>query len=349
MQRGDDLDISAELVDARDNSHIWGQRYSRKLADVFALQDDVAKEMTTALRMRLTGDEEKRMAKNYTTNPEAYQLYLQGRYWWNKRSEEGFNRGLEYFQQAIAKDPSYALAYSGLADCYSLLAAYSFLPPKEAFPKAKDAAQKALEIDSTLAEAYASRGYIKFVYELDWSGADREFQQAIKLNPSYATAHQWRADALVNAGRLDEARAEEKRALELDPLSVIINWESAHGFYFSRQYDQAIEQERKTLEMDPNFVAAHAELCRAYVPKSMYKESIAECEKSVAISPGNALTLSLLGYAYAAGGAKSRGAKGAGPVERDFEAEVHASGLPGHSVYGSWREGQSLRVARKGL
>ena len=159
MQRGDSLAISAELMDARDNSHIWGQQYSRKASDIFALQGDLAKEMTSMLRMRLTGEDEKRMAKSYTANPEAYQDYLKGRYWWNKRTEEGLNKGIEYFQQAIAKDPTYALAYSGLADCYSLLADYGFVPPKEAFPRAKEAALKALEIDDTLAEAHASLAF----------------------------------------------------------------------------------------------------------------------------------------------------------------------------------------------
>ena len=189
MQRGDNLEISAELVDARDDSHIWGEQYSRKSADIFALQGELAKEMTTALRMRLTGEDEKRMAKSYTANPEAYQVYLQGRFWWNKRSEEGFNKAIEYFQQAIAKDPTYALAYAGLADSYSALADYGFVPPKEAFPKAKEAALKALEIDDTLAEAHASLALIKTAYDWDWSGAEREYQRAIELNPSYADAH----------------------------------------------------------------------------------------------------------------------------------------------------------------
>ena len=160
-------------------------------SDIFALQGDIAKEMTTMLRMRLTGEDEKRMAKSYTANPEAYQDYLKGRYWWNKRNEEGLNKGIEYFQQAIAKDPTYALAYAGLADCYSSLAAFGFVPPKEAYPKAKEAALKALEIDDTLAEAHTSLAYIKAVYDWDWSGAEREFQRAIELNPSYADAHQW--------------------------------------------------------------------------------------------------------------------------------------------------------------
>jgi tetratricopeptide (TPR) repeat protein len=186
---GDNLAISAELIDARNNDHIWGEQYSRKASDIFALQGDIAKEITTALRMRLTGEDEKRMTKSYTANPDAYQDYLKWRYWWNKRNEDGFNKGREYFQQAIEKDPTYALAYSGLADSYSLLSEYGFVAPKESYPRAKEAALKALEIDDTLAEAHASLAWIKTFYDWDWSGGEKEFQRAIELNPAYAIAH----------------------------------------------------------------------------------------------------------------------------------------------------------------
>jgi TolB-like protein/Tfp pilus assembly protein PilF/predicted Ser/Thr protein kinase len=302
MQRGDDLEISAELVDARDDSHIWGQQYSRKAADIFALQGDLAKEMTTMLRVRLTGEDEKRMAKSYTVNPEAYQDYLKGRYWWNKRTEEGLNKGIDYFQQAIAKDPTYALAYAGLADCYSSLANDGFVPPKETFPRAKEAALKALEIDDTLAEAHASLGIIRTIYDWDRSGAEKELQRAIGLNPSYATAHYFYRIALLQMGRFQEAIAEAKRAVELDPLSPVTNSGLGAGFLFARQYDQAIEQERKTLEMDPNFRLAQDSLGLAYIQKSMYKEAIAEFEKALVLSPSNAGALSGLGYAYAVTG-----------------------------------------------
>jgi serine/threonine protein kinase/tetratricopeptide (TPR) repeat protein len=304
MQRGDDLEISAELVDARDNSHIWGQQYSRKSSDIFALPGELAKEITSMLRMRLTGEDDKRMAKSFTANPEAYQDYLKGRYWWNKRSEEGLNKAITYFQQAIAKDPAYALAYSGLADSYNSLGS-GFVAPKEAFPKAKEATLKALEMDDTLAEAHASLGYIKANYDLDWSGGEREFQRAIELNPSDATAHEFYGVALYRMGRFKEGIAESKQALELDPLSLINNRSLGIAFYAARHYDQAIEQFQKTLELDPTFLAAHQWLGNAYVQKSMYKEGIAEIEKDLAISPGYPLSLSWLGYAYAVAGRRA--------------------------------------------
>jgi len=308
MQRGDDLEVSAELIDARDDTHIWGQQYSRKASDIFALQNDLAKEMTSMLRMRLTGEDEKRMAKSYTASPDAYQDYLKGRYWWNKRDEDGFNKGREYFQQAIEKDPTYALAYSGLADCYSLLSEYGYVAPKESYPRAKQAAQKALEIDDTLAEAHASLAWIKTFYDWDWSGGEKEFQRAIELNPAYAIAHFWHALALMSTGRSEEAIAEQKRALQLDPLSLIINRVLSVDFYYVRHYDQAIEQEQLTLEMDPNFSMVHWTLCEAYLQKSMYKQGVAECEKELAISPRHPYALSALGYAYAVtgGGVKAQ-------------------------------------------
>jgi len=309
MKSGDTLSISTELVDARDNSHIWGQQYDQKLADVIALRNEIAKEMTTALRMRLSGDDEKRMAKSYTANPEAYQDYLKGRYWLNKFNVDGFNKGIEYFQQAIAKDPAYALAYSGLADGYNFLGGSDLIPKKEAFPKAKEAALKALELDDSLAEAHASLGYLKGAYDGDSSGAEREFRRAIELNPSYATAHRFYGLALAGMGRFEEALRELKRALELDPLSSAGNHALALGFFKARQYDQSIEQGRRTLELDPNFIFAHWLLGLAYIQKSMYKDGIAESEKAVAISPNNTLAQSGLGYSYAAAGRRAEAQK----------------------------------------
>jgi TolB-like protein/DNA-binding winged helix-turn-helix (wHTH) protein/Tfp pilus assembly protein PilF len=300
-QRGDTLNISAELIDARDSRHIWGQQYDRKLADMVALRDEIAREMASALRRRLTGAEEKRLTKSYTANPEAYQDYLKGRFWWNKQTEEGYKKGIEYFQQAIAKDPAYALAYSGLSDCYSSLAD-GFIPPNEGYLKAKDAALRALELDDTLAEAHSSLALIKSSYDWDWSGADKEIRRAIELNPSYMDAHGLHAVVLWQTGRLDEAIAETKRTLELDPLSLDNNVTLGLEFFLARQYDKAIEQEGKVLELDPNFILAYYFRGVSYLKKSMYKEGMVDFEKGVAISPDDAVALTGLGYGYAVTG-----------------------------------------------
>jgi TolB-like protein/DNA-binding winged helix-turn-helix (wHTH) protein len=236
-QRGDGLAISVELINTQNDNHIWGQQYEGKITDIFALQEEIVKEMTTALRLNLRGEDEKRVAKGYTASTEAYQDYLRGRYFWNKRSEDGLNRGVEYFKRATTKDPKYALAYDGLSDCYILLPGYGFSPPTEAFPRAKEAALKSLEIDDTLAEAHTSLARIKAEYDWDWSGAEREFQRAMELNPRYATAHQWYGDVLATMGRPEEAVAHYERALELDPLSLAINMILGQALYHARQSD----------------------------------------------------------------------------------------------------------------
>jgi TolB-like protein/Tfp pilus assembly protein PilF len=304
-QRGDSLAISTELVDARDNSHIWGQQYDRKVADTIALRDEIAKQMTSALRMHLTGEDERRLAKSYTANPEAYQDYLKGRYWWNKKTEDALKKGVEYFKHAIAEDPTYALAYAGLADSYASLANFGFLSPKEAYTRAKAAAQKALGIDDTLAEAHASLGYINMYHDWDWSSAQRQFERAIELNPRSAPTHYLHGISLGTVGRSEQALTEMKRALDFDPVSVPANWGLGHESYFARRYDQAVDQELKTLELDSNYTPAHWDLGAAYVQESMYTQGIAELEKALVISPGNKESLSLLGWAYAVAGRRA--------------------------------------------
>jgi serine/threonine protein kinase/tetratricopeptide (TPR) repeat protein len=304
-QLGGNLAISAELIDATDSSHIWGQQYSRKPADIFALQEKIAKEITKALRLRLTGQEEKSLARTYTTNPEAYRGYLQGRYWANKRTEDGITKGIECFQQAIAKDPAYALAYCGLADCYSMHANYGFLPPKIGYSKANDAALKALELDDTLSEAHVSLGFIKSDYTWDWAGSETEFQRAIALNPNYATAHQWYGYALWRTGHFEESIAEHRRALQLDPLSLPVNRNLGLAYYLARQYDLAIEQLRKTREMDSSFVLTREYLGLAYLEKGMYKEAIVSCEEAAAPVSASPYAISALGYVYAVAGKKA--------------------------------------------
>jgi serine/threonine protein kinase/Tfp pilus assembly protein PilF len=309
VQRGDSLDISAELVDARDDSHIWGQQYSRKPSDIFALQGEIAKEITTMLRMHLSGEDNKRLTKSYTANAEAYQDYLKGIYWRYKITEEGYNKCVEYFQQAIAKDPNYALAYAGLADCYSGPPNNGLVPRKEGYPRAKEAALKALELDETLAEAHTALAFIQTDFDWDWPGAERESQRAIELNPGYARAHMVYGYHLYRLGRFQEGIAEEKRGLELDPLSLLDNRVLGQAFLAARQYDLAIEQFRKTLELDPNFAGGHQLLGEAYLRKSMYKEGLAEIEKELAIFPNSTPALSQLGYGYALEGRRAEAQK----------------------------------------
>jgi eukaryotic-like serine/threonine-protein kinase len=301
-QLGGNLAISAELIDATDSSHIWGQQYSRKPADIFALQEKIAKEITKALRLRLTVQEEKNLARTYTTSPEAYRGYLQGRYWGNKRTEDGINKGIECFQQAIAKDSTYALAYCGLADCYSMHANYGFLTPKIGYSKANDAVLTALELDDTLSEAHVSLGFIKSDYTWDWSGAEKEFQRAIVLNPNYATAHQWHGYALWRVGQFEESIAEHRRALELDPLSLPVNRNLGLAYYLARQYDLAIEQLRRTLEMDPGFALTREYIGLAYLEKGMYKEALEYCEEAGTPVSASPYAISALGYLYAVSG-----------------------------------------------
>lgn len=275
-QRGDQLTLSLELVDARTGNQIWGEQYNRKTTDLTSLQSEIARDVSNKLRTKLSGSEEQRVTKSYTANSEAYQLYLKGRFYWNKRSVDDFNRALPYFQQAIDKDPNYALAYSGLADSYALLAVFGVVPPKDLMPQARAAATKSLALDDSLAEAHASLGEIMAYYDWDFSGAEREFRRAIELNPNYATAHQWRAEQISVLRRHEEALAEIRRALELDPLSLVINRVYGDMLLNARRYDEAIAQYRKTIEMDPNFPTTHNGLGRAYEFKGMYDQAVAE-------------------------------------------------------------------------
>ncbi len=301
VQRGEALIIQADLVDAVDGSQLWGEQYNRRLSDIFAVQEEIAKEISAKLMLRLTGEEKQRLTKRHTENTEAYQLYLKGRYYWNKRTEEALKKGIEYFQQAIAKDPGYALAYAGLSDSYSVLGYYNYLPPKEAYSRAKGAAAKALEIDDTLAEAHASLANLRH-YDWNWSKAERELKRAIELNPNYATAHHWYGLHLEEMGQFDRAMAEMRRAQELDPLSLIIGTAMGGSFYFARQYDQAIEQLQKTLELDPNFSWAHYLAAWAYEQKGMYEEAVTALKNALTLRGGSPEILARLGHTYAKSG-----------------------------------------------
>ena len=305
MPRGDNLSISVELVDARDNTHLWGKQYKRKLTEILALQDEMARDLSQSLRLRLSGEEEQRLVKRYTDNVEAYQLYLKGRYYWNKRTPDGFNKGLGLFQQAIDTDPSYALAYAGLADSYAMLGDYSVLAPREAFPRAEAAATTALKLDDNLAEGHTSLAFVKMAYQWDWAAADREFRRAIELNPNYATAHQWYASYLVMMGRFDDSIREIKRAQELDPLSRIINANLGLHYYYARKFDESVEQLKKTINLDEGFFVPHQYLGRTYIQKGMFKEAIAELERARELSANAPEVVASLGHAYAVAGRTS--------------------------------------------
>jgi serine/threonine-protein kinase len=299
MQRGDTLVVQTELVDVDKGSELWGEQYNRKLADIFAVQEDISREISAKLRLRLTSAEKTRLTKGHIVNPETYQLYLKGRYYWNKRTEDGFHKAIEYFSEAIEKDPAYAFAHSGVADSYILLGEYSLLLPKEAYAKAQEAAMKALELDDTLGEAHNALAAVKMDYDWDWPSAEREFKRAIELNPGYATAHQWYGEMLSAQGRHEEALAEIKRAQQLDPLSLIINVVRGRILIQAGQDDLAIEQLRKTLEMDANFAHAHWQLGTAYLGKGLFAEAVSEFQTAATLSPGITWYKAGLGHAYA--------------------------------------------------
>ncbi|MFQ5799358.1 MAG: tetratricopeptide repeat protein, partial [Bacteroidota bacterium] len=301
---GNTLRITAQLINVADGYHLWSETYERQLEDVFAVQEEISRSIVNALKVKLVGGEDAPIVKRYTDDVEAYNLYLKGRYYWNKRTEEGLKKGLEYFQQAIERDPTYALAYAGMADSYIVLVDWSFLPPHEAHPKAKAAARKALEIENTLAEAHNSLAYVNYIYDWDWLEAEAEYKRALELNPDYATAHQWYAEYLTAMERFDEAIAEIKRAKELDPLSLIIN--AVHGWvlYYADQYDEAIEQCLKTLEMDPNFYPAQLYILWCYWQQGKQKEAIEQWKDVATLEGASSEQVAALGNAFTKTGMK---------------------------------------------
>jgi serine/threonine-protein kinase len=304
-QRGDALAVQADLVDTANGSQIWGDRYDRKLADIQTVQEEIARAISEKLRLRLTGEEKKQLTKRYTEDVEAYQLYLKGRYAWEKRTESGLRQSVEFFRQAIDKDPGFALAYAGLADSYVVMNSYSLMSPAECFPRARAAAIKALEIEDGLAQAHATLGYVLRTYEHDWPGAESEFKRAMALDPKYATAHFWYALSLGASGRSEEALAEIRRARELDPFSGIIQANVARLLVYARQYDRAIEEGRKAIEANPNFGAAHRWLGYAYAAKGMTSEAIAESQVTAKLYEGTPVGLYALGRAQALAGRRA--------------------------------------------
>ncbi|MGH9971410.1 MAG: winged helix-turn-helix domain-containing protein [Pyrinomonadaceae bacterium] len=323
LRHGDNISIQADLIDLENVAQIWGQLYDRKLADILIVQDDISRNIFENLRLKLNVEEKKQV--------EAYDRYLKGRNSWNKRTESGLLQGIEYFQQAINTDPDFAPAYAGLADCYNMLVVYGVHLPKDGFPKAKEAAIKALEIDETLAEAHSSLAFIKFRWDRDRVEAEREFQQAIKLQPSYAPAHQWYSSYLVALERFDEAIAEAKRTQELEPLSLIASSHLGWILYLAGRNDQAIDQGTKLLDLDPNFFPALRYRGLAYEQKGMYREAIADFQKGVKLS-GSPLMLALLGHAYAVSGQKAEAQRVLSDL-RDLQGQRYVSSYTVAAIY----------------
>jgi eukaryotic-like serine/threonine-protein kinase len=300
-QRGELLNVQSELVDVRDGSQLWGQQYHHELADIFVVQETIARDITKRLKLKLTREKMQRLTRRYTEDAEAYQLFLRGRYYWNKRTPEWMRKGIDNFHLAIQKDPGYALAYAGLADCYALLGSYGALSPQDAFQKTRSAALKALEIDKTLAEAHTSLAFAQGFYEWNWRESERGFKRALHLSPSYPTFH-WYGYLLMALGRLDEAFVNIRQALDLDPLALVINAQLAWALHFARRYDDAIEQARKTLEMEPAFGLAQFWMGLSYLHKGSYEVAIPSLQaahKSLDMAP---IVLGALGYAYATAG-----------------------------------------------
>jgi TolB-like protein/DNA-binding winged helix-turn-helix (wHTH) protein/Flp pilus assembly protein TadD len=311
LRSGDQVRITAQLIDAAADKHLWSQSYEGELKDTLALQNQVARAIADQIRINLNPQEQAALKSAKVVNPEAYQAYLKGRYFWNKRTPDALKVALAYFNQAIDEDPTYAQAYSGLADTYALLGdwQYGVMTPKEALPKAKAAAIKALELDSTLSEAHNSLAFCFDAFDWDLESAGKEFQRAIELNPGYATAHHWYAWHLSLLGQYNQAIEEMRKAKSLDPLSLIINADLAELLVIAHFYDESIIQSRKTIEMDPNFALAHNQLAQAYLQKHMNAEAIAELQKAVELSAGSPTCIANLARAYAASGRNSDAVK----------------------------------------
>jgi TolB-like protein/DNA-binding winged helix-turn-helix (wHTH) protein/Tfp pilus assembly protein PilF len=311
LRSGDQVRITAQLIEASTDKHLWSQSYEGELRDTLALQSRVASAIADQIRISLTPQEQAALKNVKVVNPEAYESYLKGRYFWNKRTADSLKAALAYFNQAIEQDPKFAQAYSGLADTYALLGdwQYAAMKPKEAFPKAKAAAIKALELDSTLGEAHNSLAFVLDAFDWNLDAAGKEFRRAIELKPGYATAHHWYAWHLSLLGRFDEAITEMRNAENLDPLSLIINADLAELLVIAHSYGESMRQSRKTIEMDPNFALAHNQLAEAYLQEHMYAEAVAELQKALKLSGDSPTCIANLARAYVASGKRAEAAK----------------------------------------
>ena len=310
---GDRLRVTVRLINVNDGATLWADTFDERFTDIFAVQDAISRRLAGVLALKLSGDDKKLLEKHYTANTEAYQLYLKGRYFWNKRTGDGLREAIKYFGQAIEMDSNYGLAYAGIADCYVLLGNDGELPGDEGYSRAKAAAIRALEIDDRLAEAHTSLAFALAGYHQNSPDAEPEFKRSLELNPNYATGHHWYGLYLYGVGRPEEALSEMKRAKDLDPLSLVINAELGWAFVWVGQYDQAIEQLQKTLEMDGNFIRTHQVLGLVYLRRGQYEQAIAEYERARQLN-GDTNTLVHLGYAYAVAGRRSEAQKTLGQM-----------------------------------
>ena len=320
-QSDERIRVTVQLIQVSDGRPLWAEKFDEQFTHIFAVQDSISEQVIRALTLQLSGQEQARVGKRFTENAEAYRLYLQGRYFWNKRTEEGFRKAIELFEQAIALDPGYARAYAGLADAYGLLASYNFLSPQQAYPKAKAAAEKAIALDGGLAEAHTSLASIQHSYEWDWRGAERAYQRALELNPGYATAHQWYGEYLIQVGRFDQAARQMELARALDPLSLIINTNLGWTYFMARDYDRAIAQLRKVVELDAHFVNARLKLGLAYMQKGELAEAQAEFQQAQTLAGDGSQVLSARGYAYALAGVRAEAQR----IVQQLEARARTS------------------------
>lgn len=309
QKSGDRLRVTVQMIRVSDGAPLWGDKFDEKYTDIFAVEDRISEEVVEALLPTLTGAQKQQLTKHYTENPEAYQSYIKGRYFWNKRNDEGLRKAISYFEDAIIEDPNYALAYAGLADAYATLGVVEDVAPQENMPKARSAAMKALELDDGLAEAHASLGYVKHRFEWDWAGAEREFKRAIELNPQYATAHQWYGWYLLSLGKFDEALDEFKLAQQLEPLSLYTNLTLGTPYFYLRQYEKAAGQYSRVVDMNPDFWLAHWWLAKTYEQEGKYDEALAEYQKMAKLRGENLSQFPIVGYLYAISGKEAEARK----------------------------------------
>jgi DNA-binding winged helix-turn-helix (wHTH) protein/TolB-like protein len=320
--------LTVQLIRVSDGEQLWGETFDKESTNLFALEDALSERVAQSIRLKLTGEETRRLTKRTTERPDAYEAYIKGRYFWNKRTDKGMKKGLEYFRQAIALDPTFTEAYVGVADTYATLGLYAIIPPTEAFPAAKAASRRALEMDEGLAEAHASMGFINFYFDWDRAGTENEFRRALAANPNYAMAHSWYGESLAAMGRYSEAVAEAQRALEDDPLSLIIGSNAGWTLSLAGKTDEAIEILKKAIEIDPSFPRTHFRLGRAYEQKKLYALAISELQQAVRLSGGDTCYKGSLGHAYAVSGKPDQ----ARQVLQDLERRTGEAYVPSYAI-----------------